>query len=209
MERRQAAGRWLTAAILCSVVTTSTHASVSRIAPDVSSVHITSKGKTLFGRLFSPALESAQSKAPSVFMLHGIPGTEQNFDVAYALRDAGFNCLLWHYRGCWGSEGSYSIDGLPDDIESALRSRYGMPCVKSCSLLLLLQAQQHLRAPFLFVETCLEKDDVRALHTRSPQTADRRSVGSATCFASRCKCTCCNEPQHSLLVTISTREGHG
>ena len=32
-------------------------------------------------------------------MLHGIPGTEQNFDVAYALRDVGFNCLLWHYRG--------------------------------------------------------------------------------------------------------------
>ena len=109
-------------AVLWSVVAKTTNASLSRVAPDVSSVHIVSQGKTLFGRLFSPALESAESKAPSVFMLHGIPGTEQNFDVAYALRDAGFNCLLWHYRGCWGSDGSYSIDGLPDDIEAALRS---------------------------------------------------------------------------------------
>jgi pimeloyl-ACP methyl ester carboxylesterase len=92
-----------------------------QIAPDISSVHIKSQGKTLFGRIFSPALESASSKAPGVFMLHGIPGTEQNFDVAYALRDAGFVCLLWHYRGCWGSQGSYSIDGLPLDIEAAFR----------------------------------------------------------------------------------------
>jgi hypothetical protein len=115
-------------------------------------------------------------------MLHGIPGTEQNFDVAYALRDAGFNCLLWHYRGCWGSEGSYSIDGLPDDIESALRSRYVMPCVISRSLLLLSQAQEHLLAPLPlppFAETCLEKDDVRALHTRSPQTAVQLALGHA------------------------------
>ena len=108
--------------VLWSSASALAHSAPLRVAPDVSSVHITSQGKTLFGRLFSPALESADSKAPSVFMLHGIPGTEQNFDVAYALRDAGFNCLLWHYRGCWGSEGSYSIDGLPEDITTALRS---------------------------------------------------------------------------------------
>jgi len=106
--------------------------SPSRIPPDISSVHIKSQGKTLFGRLFSPALEHEHSKAPSVFMLHGIPGTEQNFDVAYALRDAGFNCLLWHYRGCWGSEGSYSINGLPDDIDAAFRSVMALPLLIAC-----------------------------------------------------------------------------
>ena len=111
----------LAALVLCSCVAPTALASASRIPPDVCSVHIQSQGKTLFGRLFSPALDSAASKAPSVLMLHGIPGTEQNFDVAYALRDVGFNCLLWHYRGCWGSEGAYSIEGLPDDIDAALR----------------------------------------------------------------------------------------
>lgn len=111
----------LAALVLCSCVAPTALASASRIPPDVCSVHIQSQGKTLFGRLFSPALDSVASKAPSVLMLHGIPGTEQNFDVAYALRDVGFNCLLWHYRGCWGSEGAYSIEGLPDDIDAALR----------------------------------------------------------------------------------------
>jgi len=120
--QRPIAALALSAMVLCSFVVPTTHATPSHIAPDVSSIHIQSQGKTLFGRLFSPALESAQAKAPSVFMLHGIPGTEQNFDLAYALRDAGFNCLLWHYRGCWGSKGSYSIDGLEEDIDAAFRS---------------------------------------------------------------------------------------
>ena len=79
----------LAALVLCSCVAPTALASASRIPPDVCSVHIQSQGKTLFGRLFSPALDSAASKAPSVLMLHGIPGTEQNFDVAYALRDVG------------------------------------------------------------------------------------------------------------------------
>lgn len=122
MKRRAEATATLAVLVLNSMATITTHASPSYVAPDISSVHIKSQGKTLYGRVFSPALQSAQSKAPAVFMLHGIPGTEQNFDVAYALRDAGFICLLWHYRGCWGSEGSYSIDGLPNDIEAAFRS---------------------------------------------------------------------------------------
>lgn len=119
--RRTTSARALAAVVLCSLVAAPTLAGPLTVAPDVSSVHIMSRDKTLFGRLFSPALETPTSKAPSVFMLHGIPGTEQNFDVAYALRDVGFNCLLWHYRGCWGSEGSYSIAGLEDDIDAAFR----------------------------------------------------------------------------------------
>lgn len=70
-----------------------------------------SGGSTLLARHFSPRMPKAETKAPAVLMLHGIPGTEQNWDVAYALRDAGFHCLVFHYRGCWGSEGNYSIAG--------------------------------------------------------------------------------------------------
>jgi predicted alpha/beta-fold hydrolase len=53
-----------------------------------------------------------QAKVPGVLLLHGIPGTEQNHDVAYALRDEGVAVLLFHYRGCWGSSGSYAIHNL-------------------------------------------------------------------------------------------------
>jgi len=75
----------------------------------------------MVGRFFTPTIGAADSSdAPAVLMLHGIPGTEQNFDVAYALRDVGINCLLFNYRGCWGSTGSYSIHNLPKDIEAAM-----------------------------------------------------------------------------------------
>lgn len=136
MKRRAEATATLAVLVLNSMATITTHASPSYVAPDISSVHIKSQGKTLYGRVFSPALQSAQSKAPAVFMLHGIPGTEQNFDVAYALRDAGFICLLWHYRGCWGSEGSYSIDGLPNDIEAAFRWFRSQPNVDEDNLVI-------------------------------------------------------------------------
>lgn len=155
MERRHIAGRWFRALLLCSVITTTARASVPRVAPDVSSVHIVSQGKTLFGRMFSPALPSAQSKAPGVFMLHGIPGTEQNFDVAYALRDAGFICLLWHYRGCWGSEGSYSIDGIPDDIDSALRSRCLMSLLAAAAAAALLPPLCRRCTSYSFTAMCV------------------------------------------------------
>lgn len=56
---------------------------------------------------------------PTALLLHGIPGVEKNLDFAYALRDAGWNCLYFHYRGCWGSEGDYSLNGLMDDVKQA------------------------------------------------------------------------------------------
>jgi dienelactone hydrolase len=52
--------------------------------------------------------------------LHGVPGVEKNLDLAYALRDAGWNILYFHYRGCWGSEGDYSFTGLVDDVWAAM-----------------------------------------------------------------------------------------
>jgi pimeloyl-ACP methyl ester carboxylesterase len=57
---------------------------------------------------------------PTALVLHGIPGLEKNTDVAYALRDAGWNALVFHYRGCWGSEGDYTLAGIPDDVRAAV-----------------------------------------------------------------------------------------
>lgn len=48
-----------------------------------------------------------------------MPGIEKNLDIAYALRDLGWNCLYFHYRGCWGSGGVYSFTGLLDDVRAA------------------------------------------------------------------------------------------
>jgi hypothetical protein len=40
---------------------------------------------------------------PTVILLHGFPGNEQNLDLAQAIRRAGWNVLTLHYRGAWGS----------------------------------------------------------------------------------------------------------
>jgi pimeloyl-ACP methyl ester carboxylesterase len=49
-------------------------------------------------------------------MLHGIPGCERNFDLAQALRRAGFHVMTFHYSGSWGSDGDYS---MAHDLEDA------------------------------------------------------------------------------------------
>lgn len=51
---------------------------------------------------------------PLVVLLHGFPGNERNFDLAQLYRRAGMNVLVFHYRGSWGSEGTF---------RSAMRSR--------------------------------------------------------------------------------------
>ena len=77
---------------------------------------IDSQGCKLLGGLYRAAGETPR---PTIILLHGFPGAEQDLDIAYALRDAGWNCLYFHYRGCWGSEGAYSFSGLKDDVHAA------------------------------------------------------------------------------------------
>lgn len=57
---------------------------------------------------------------PTVVLLHGFPGNERNFDLAQVLRRAGWNVLVFHYRGNWGSEGDYSLAHVLEDAGSAL-----------------------------------------------------------------------------------------
>jgi len=75
-----------------------------------------SHGCKLLGGLY---LGGGEGPRPTAILLHGLPGVEQNLDIAYALRDAGWNCLYFHYRGCWGSEGAYHLDQLVDDTRAA------------------------------------------------------------------------------------------
>ena len=85
--------------------------------PGLDGLVIHSAGCRLFGALYRA---SATEPRPTALLLHGIPGLEKNTDIAYALRDAGWNALIFHYRGCWGSEGDYMLVGIPDDVRSTL-----------------------------------------------------------------------------------------
>lgn len=57
---------------------------------------------------------------PTVLLLHGFPGNEQNLDLAQAIRRAGWNVLTMHYRGAWGSPGEYSFTHCLEDVAAAL-----------------------------------------------------------------------------------------
>jgi diadenosine tetraphosphate (Ap4A) HIT family hydrolase/pimeloyl-ACP methyl ester carboxylesterase len=57
---------------------------------------------------------------PTLLLLHGFPGNEQNLDLAQAVRRAGWNVLTLHYRGSWGSEGTFSFAHAAEDAVAAL-----------------------------------------------------------------------------------------
>lgn len=57
---------------------------------------------------------------PTLLLLHGFPGNEQNLDLAQAARRAGWNVLTFHYRGSWGSPGAFSFAHCLDDAVTAL-----------------------------------------------------------------------------------------
>ncbi len=58
---------------------------------------------------------------PTLLLLHGFPGNEQNLDLAQAARRAGWNVLTLHYRGSWGSPGAFSFGNAAEDAFTALQ----------------------------------------------------------------------------------------
>lgn len=57
---------------------------------------------------------------PTLLLLHGFPGNEQNLDLAQAARRDGWNVLTLHYRGSWGSPGTFSFTHAAEDAHTAL-----------------------------------------------------------------------------------------
>ncbi len=94
-------------------------------------VLILSHGQGMNGLLM---LAAGAGPKPTMLLLHGLPGNEQNLDLAQAVRRAGWNVLTLHYRGSWGSPGRFSLGGAYDDVEVAMdflrqpenASRYGI-----------------------------------------------------------------------------------
>lgn len=76
---------------------------------------IPSHGEKLLGRIL---LASGARPHPTAIFLHGFPGFEQNDDLAQALRRSGWNVLSVHYRGAWGSGGTYSVTNSLEDAQA-------------------------------------------------------------------------------------------
>jgi dienelactone hydrolase len=80
-------------------------------------VEIPSHGSMMNGLVLRP---SGPGPFPLAVLMHGLPGNEQNLDLAQALRRAGWVVMTFHYRGSWGSEGKFSIDNVMEDAKVAV-----------------------------------------------------------------------------------------
>ncbi|GGR99068.1 hypothetical protein GCM10010169_49580 [Micromonospora fulviviridis] len=87
---------------------------LATVSPPAATPAVTfaSGGETLLGVLHVPA---GSGPHPVVVLLHGFPGNERNFDLAHALRRAGYATLVFHYRGSWGVGGSWSWQAVLED----------------------------------------------------------------------------------------------
>jgi pimeloyl-ACP methyl ester carboxylesterase len=83
---------------------------------------IDSDGVALLGVLHLPA---GSGPHPVVVLLHGFPGNERNFDLAQALRRAGYAALVFHYRGSWGVGGAWSWGNVLADAARAVAAVRG------------------------------------------------------------------------------------
>lgn len=82
----------------------------------ITGVTFDSDGHRLVGTLY---LARGRDPKPTALLLHGCPGLEKNLDLAVTLRDRGWNALVFHYRGCWGSAGRYDLRTIPRDVAAA------------------------------------------------------------------------------------------
>ncbi|MEN8194505.1 MAG: alpha/beta fold hydrolase [Bacteroidota bacterium] len=76
-----------------------------------------SDGTKLIGTVF---LAAGLGPHPTILLLHGFPGNELNHDIAHAIRRYGFNVVVFHYRGAWGSGGNFSFSNGLEDVASAI-----------------------------------------------------------------------------------------
>jgi pimeloyl-ACP methyl ester carboxylesterase len=80
-------------------------------------IEIPSHGSIMNGLVYRPA---GPGPFPLVVLMHGLPGNEQNLDLAQALRRSGWAVMTFHYRGSWGSEGQFSLDNVIEDAKIAV-----------------------------------------------------------------------------------------
>ncbi len=86
--------------------------------PSMRNVAILSQGASMNANVY---LANGPGPHPTVVLLHGYPGNERNLDLAHTLRRAGWNVLFFHYRGAWGSGGSFSLDNALSDAQAAIK----------------------------------------------------------------------------------------
>ena len=88
--------------------------------PDSLELDLPIDGDRVLGEIYLPA-GVYEGPHPTVILCHGIPGTNNNDDVAQCLRRMGCVVIRPYHRGAWGSEGIYSFSHCIEDAIALAR----------------------------------------------------------------------------------------
>jgi pimeloyl-ACP methyl ester carboxylesterase len=113
---------WIAVQILYAQITptavTTDSPTVTKFPPELVGTTIPSHGVDMDATFY---ITSGAGPHGTVLLLHGLPGYESNADLAQSIRRAGWNVLLFHYRGTWGTGGTFSVSSAIEDTASAVR----------------------------------------------------------------------------------------
>jgi predicted alpha/beta-fold hydrolase len=71
------------------------------------------KGDSIAGYAF---IAKGRNHKETVIMLHGLPGNDNQFDIANSIRRTGRNVIYFNYRGSWGSQGDFLYSNSLEDV---------------------------------------------------------------------------------------------
>jgi len=89
-----------------------------KFPPGIAGITIPSHGVEMDATLY---LAGGEGQHGTVILLLGLPGYETNIDLAQSIRRAGWNVLIFHYRGTWGTAGSFSFSSAIEDTAAAVQ----------------------------------------------------------------------------------------
>ena len=99
------------------LVLTLVYAQAGKSPAGMDTFQIPSHGSLLNALVYVAAGEGPH---PAVVLLHGFPGNERNLDLAQDIRHAGWDGLVIHYRGSWGTPGDFSFSHGIEDTAAAV-----------------------------------------------------------------------------------------
>lgn len=85
--------------------------------PRVHEVTFDSGGVSLYGKVFSA---QGTKPHPTVLIARGFPDMTSSADIALVLQRAGYNAMIFNYRGAWGMGGTYSMENSYQDLKAAV-----------------------------------------------------------------------------------------
>ena len=91
----------------------------TKFPPGLAGITVPSHGVDMDATMY---LATGAGPHGTVLLLQGLPGYESNVDLAQSIRRAGWNVLLFHYRGTWGTAGTFTQSGAIEDTAEAVRS---------------------------------------------------------------------------------------